>query len=154
MQPQPNFENVRRTILRQGPPGPVPFFELFADPGMVEAVLEEKFPVNLHRYIEEPLLGLSEDELPGIMKSLDMYVRFCREMGYDYVFMVTGFSLERNFIATADTAGARNWPDGQRYWQDEASAPRSVAGPPPVEAIWRRPRQPWCWRRCSRASRR
>lgn len=123
MQPQPNFENVRRTILRQGPPGPVPFFELFADPGMVEAVLEEKFPVNLHRYIEEPLLGLSEDELPGIMKSLDMYVRFCREMGYDYVFMVTGFSLERNFIATADTAGARNWPDGQRYWQDEASGP-------------------------------
>ena len=41
MQRQPNFENLRRTILRQGPPGPVPFFELFADPGMVEAVLEE-----------------------------------------------------------------------------------------------------------------
>ena len=29
MQHQPNFENLRRTILRQGPPGPVPFFELF-----------------------------------------------------------------------------------------------------------------------------
>jgi uroporphyrinogen decarboxylase len=123
MQPQPNFENLRRTILRQGPPGPVPLFELFADPGMVEVVLEEKFPINLHRYIEEPVLELSGDELPGLMTSLDMYVRFCREMGYDYVFMVTGFSLERNFKATDDTAGARNWPDGQRYWQDEASGP-------------------------------
>ena len=122
-QHQPNFENLRRTILRQGPPGPVPFFDLFADPGMVEAVLEEKFPVNLHRYIEEPVLEISEDELPGVIKSLDMYVRFCCEMGYDYVFMVTGFSLPRNLKALADTAGVQNWPGGQRYWQDEASGP-------------------------------
>jgi len=123
MQRQPNFENFRRTILRQGPPGPVPFFELFADPGMVEAVLEEKFPVNLHRYIEEPVLEISEDELKGLVKSLDMYVRFCREVGYDYVFMVTALSLQRNLKAAADTAGAQNWPGGQRYWQDEESGP-------------------------------
>jgi len=123
MQRQPNFENFRRTILRQGPPGPVPFFELFADPGMVEAVLEEKFPVNLHRYIEEPVLEISEEELKGLVKSMDMYVRFCREVGYDYVFMVTGLSLQRSLKATADTAGAQNWPGGQRYWQDEESGP-------------------------------
>jgi uroporphyrinogen decarboxylase len=119
----PDFANLRRTILRQGPPGPVPFFELFADPGMVEAVLEEKFPVNLHRYIEEPTQALSGDELSGLMRSLDMYVRFCREVGYDYVFMVTGFSLQRQFKVAADTAGAQNWPDGQRYWQDETGGP-------------------------------
>ena len=122
-QPQPDFENLRRTILRQGPPGPVPLFELFADPGMVEAVLEEKFPVNLHRYIEEPSLEPDPDELPGLMKSLEMYVRFCYEMGYDYVFMVTGFSLRRSFKVAADTAVAQNWLDGQRYWQDESSGP-------------------------------
>jgi uroporphyrinogen decarboxylase len=123
MQHQPDFENFRRTILRQGPPGPVPFFELFADPGMVEAVLEEKFPVNLHRYIEEPLSNLPEDELPGLLKSIEMYVRFCRDAGYDYVFMVTGFSLERSMTAVADSAAAQNWPDGKRYWQDEAGGP-------------------------------
>jgi uroporphyrinogen decarboxylase len=120
---QPDFENLRRTILRQGPPGPVPFFELFADPGMVETVLGEKFPVNLHRYIEEPLGELSGPEVPGLLESLRMYVRFCREVGYDYVFMVTGFSLRRRFKATRDTAGAQNWPDGRRYWQDESSGP-------------------------------
>jgi len=119
----PNFENLRRTILRQGPPGPVPFFELFADPGMVEAVLGERFPVNLHRYIEEPTRALSERELPVLTHSLDMYVRFCREMGYDYVFMVTGFSLQRNFQVIRDTAGTQNWPDGSRYWQDESTGP-------------------------------
>lgn len=120
---QPNFDNLRRTILRQGPPGPVPFFELFADPGMVEAVLDKKFPVNLHHYIEDPSLTLAGDELPGLMQSLDMYVRFCREVGYDYVFMLTGFSLRRTFQTTTDTARTQNWPGGQRYWQDEATGP-------------------------------
>jgi uroporphyrinogen decarboxylase len=123
MQPQPNFENLRRTILRQGAPGPVPFFELFADPGMVEAVLEEKFPVNLHRYIEEPDLISSSNELTGLLGSIDMYLRFCLEMGYDYVFMVTGFSLPKRFNIAADLAAAQNWPDGQRYWTNETRGP-------------------------------
>jgi len=101
----------------------VPFFELFADPGMVEAVLAEKFPINLHRYLDAPPADLPEEDVPGLLKSIEMYVRFCREAGYDYVFMVTGFSLERSFKAAADTAGPQNWPDGQRYWQDEASGP-------------------------------
>src|SRR3990172_9576106 len=129
MKRQPNFENLRRTILRQGPPGPVPFFGLFADPGMVEAVLEEKFPINLHQYLEQPMGNLSQDAVPGLLKSLEMYVRFCREVGYDYVFTLTGFSLPRSFAAAADTADSRNWPDGQRYWQEEAHGPiQSWAG--------------------------
>jgi uroporphyrinogen decarboxylase len=123
MQHQPDFENLRRSLLRQGPPGPVPFFELFADPGMVEAVLGERFPVDLHRYIEEPIIDLPEEELPGLLKSMEMYVRFCREVGYDYVFMVTGFNLERSFQSAADTAKSRNWPGAQRYWQNEAGGP-------------------------------
>jgi len=123
MSRKPDFDNLRRTILRKGPPGPVPLFELFVDPGMVEAVLEEKFPVNLHKYIEAPINELDADELPGVMKSLDMYVRFSVETGYDFVSLVTGFSLKRNFKVTADTAGAQNWPDGQRYWQDETGGP-------------------------------
>ena len=117
VKPEPNFDNLRRTILRQGPPGPVPFFEVFADPGMVEAVLEEKFPIDLNRLIVAPVAELPAEELPNVMKSIDMYVRFCREMGYDYVFMMTGFGLRRSYNTTTDTSGA------QRHWQDEASGP-------------------------------
>jgi uroporphyrinogen decarboxylase len=123
MQHQPDFENLRRTLLRQGPPGPVPFFELFADPGMVEAVLEEAFPVNLHQYLEEPLTNISEDEIPALLKSMEMYVRFCRELGYDYVFTLTGFSLPRSFASTDDTADAQNFLGGQRYWQKQTGGP-------------------------------
>ena len=120
---QPDFDNLRRTILRQGPPGPVPFFELSADPGMVETVLEEKFPVNPFHYTEQPGMEPTPEELPNLMKSLEMYVRFCYEMGYDYVFMIAGFRAQRSFKLADDTAAAQNWLDGQRYWHDESSGP-------------------------------
>jgi uroporphyrinogen decarboxylase len=123
MQRQPNFENFRRTILRQGPPGPVPFFEVFADPGMMETVLGEKFPANLHRFIEESILEVSRDDIAGLVKSLEMCIRFCYEMGYDYVFMPAGNGLPRRLEAITDTAGMENWGDGQRYWLDQASGP-------------------------------
>ena len=123
VQRQPDFRNLRRTILRQGPPGPVPFAELFADPGMVEAVLEEKFPVDLRRYVDNPLADVAPDELRKLMKAGEMYVRFCYEMGYDYVFMISGLTFGRNQIPLGDTATVPNWATGQRYWQDEASGP-------------------------------
>ena len=120
---QPDFENFRRTILRQGPPGPVPFFELSADFGIVEAVLGEKFPVDLRRYVEEPVADLSGDELREALKAVDIYVRFCYEMGYDYSPMITGLSFRGSQFALADTAPVSNWAGGMRYWQDESSGP-------------------------------
>lgn len=123
MEHRPDFENLHRTLLREGPPGPVPFFELFADPGMVEAVLGESFPVNLHKYIEQPNFDLSEDQLPALMRSMEMYVRFCHEVGYDYVFMATGFNLPTNMATTSDTSEVQNYPDGERYWQEQGGGP-------------------------------
>jgi uroporphyrinogen decarboxylase len=120
---QPNFENLRRTILRQGPPGPIPFFELTADFGIVEVVIGEKFPVDLHRYIEEPVADLSADELREALKAVDTYLRFCYEMGYDYAPMITGLNFQRSQFALADTAPVLNWASGMRYWQDESSGP-------------------------------
>jgi uroporphyrinogen decarboxylase len=101
----------------------VAFFELFADPGMVEAVLGEKFPVNLHRYIEEPDLIATSGEIEGLVKSIEMYVRFCHEVGYDYVFAVSGYSLRRTFQTAGDEAVSQNWPDGQRYWIHQSHGP-------------------------------
>jgi uroporphyrinogen decarboxylase len=123
MQHQPNFENLRRTIRCEGPPGPVPFFELFADPGMVEAVLGEPFPIDLYRFIGEPMTDLSGDDVPALLKSMEMYVRFCSEVGYDYVFMLSGLNLQRSFEYATDTVESENWPDRQRSWQNEASGP-------------------------------
>ena len=48
MSHQPNFENLRRALLREGPPGPVPLFEIGVEPGVMGAVLGERFPLDLH----------------------------------------------------------------------------------------------------------
>ena len=148
MQRQPNFENLRRTILRQGPPGPVPFVDFTADLGMVEAVLGEKFPIDLSRYVDytadlgmvEAVLGekypidlsrhvdeafadVSADDLQELMKAADMYVRFWYDMGYDYVPVPTDLVFDRHLMPLADTAALPNWAGGERYWQDETSGP-------------------------------
>jgi uroporphyrinogen decarboxylase len=123
MQRQPNFENLRRTVLRQGPPGPVPFIELLADLGMIEAVLGEKFPIDLRRYLDEAFVDVSADELPDLAKAADMFVRFWYEMGYDYVPVPTELTFHRHLIPLADTAALPDWVGGERYWQDETSGP-------------------------------
>jgi uroporphyrinogen decarboxylase len=123
MQRQPNFENLRRTILRQGPPGPVPFFEILVDLGMIEAVLGEKFPVDLRRYLDEAFVDVSADELQELAKAADMYVRFWYEMGYDHVPVPTDLTFPRHLMPLADTAALANWVGGERYWQDETSGP-------------------------------
>jgi len=123
MQGQPDFGNLRRTILRQGPPGPVPFFEGLADLGVIEAVLGEKFPVDLRRYLDEAFASVSADELEGLTKAADMYVRFWYEMGYDYVPVPTDLIFRRHLMPLADTAALPDWAGGDRYWLDEESGP-------------------------------
>ena len=123
MQGPPDFGNLRRTILRQGPPGPVPFFEGLADLGVIEAVLGEKFPVDLRRYLDEAFASVSADELEGLTKAADMYVRFWYEMGYDYVPVPTDLIFRRHLMPLADTAALSDWAGGDRYWLDEESGP-------------------------------
>jgi len=120
---QPDFGNLRRTLLRQGPAGPVPFIELFADPAIMESVLGEKFPFRTPDAEGEFRSSAQRPALRG-HHVLDMILRFCYETGYDYVFAWTGLTfpgLHRS--AAPDTASTGNWPGDTRYWQDETSGP-------------------------------
>ena len=121
---QPDFDNLRRTLLRQGPPGPVPFIELFADPGMVEAVLGEKFTWDAVVLAGEQEAGTSPARSLRGRTVLDLILRFCYETGFDYVYSWTSLTFPRsNFAAATDTAALGNWPDGRRFWQDESTGP-------------------------------
>ncbi len=128
LQQKPDFDNLRRTLLRQGPPGPVPFAELFADPGTMELVLDQKFPVDLRAMVrgtsEE---GEPEPALDRLLKGkqvVDMILRFCLETGYDYVYMYPGIDFPRdNYNLAEDTASQKNWIAGQRVWQNEETGP-------------------------------
>jgi hypothetical protein len=95
---EPDFENLRRVLLRQGPPGPVPLFEIVIEPAVIGAVLGEKMPLSTHVYgPQAPPLKTEDDAMKGV-KSLDMLVRFCVEMGYDFVFIFTVPNLPCSFV--------------------------------------------------------
>jgi predicted membrane-bound spermidine synthase len=54
---------------------------------VIGAVLGEKIPLSMHVYgPQAPRLTTEDDVMKGV-KSLDMLVRFCVEMGYDFVFI-------------------------------------------------------------------
>ena len=121
---RPDFENLRRTLLRQGPPGPVPVIELFADPGTIQKVLGEK--IGWHSI----MLAEAADEADNRRFSwrgrevLNLILRFCYENGYDYVWAWTGLGFARdNYLEAADTASVENLPGGTRLWQDESRGP-------------------------------
>ena len=136
MKHQPNFENLRRTLLREGPPGPVPFFEIGAEPGVMGAVLGEKFPLDLHIFRPPSPLPPGEEGTRAAVRTLDLFVKFSVEMGYDYVFMFVPFNLPRHVGQTVDSAAPPGWSDGFRYWENEVKGPiqsweasRSTLGP-------------------------
>jgi uroporphyrinogen decarboxylase len=115
----PDFENLRRTLLRRGPPGPVPFFEIFADPGLMQAALGEA--VSWESIIPDLV---ARDESGVARAGLDATLRFCVEFDYDYVWAWSGLFFPRaNMLAATDTAQSGNFVSGARIWQDERAGP-------------------------------
>jgi uroporphyrinogen decarboxylase len=111
-------------VLRQGPPGPVPFVELFADPGAIQTVLGER--IGWDSILSSEADGGGRQGRPSWRgrAALNLILRFCYENGYDYVWSWTGLSFPRsNYLEAADTAGVENLPGGTRFWQDETRGP-------------------------------
>jgi uroporphyrinogen decarboxylase len=102
--PNPDFDRLRKVLLRQGEPDRLPLIELFADREIMEAVLGEK----LSEVPPDP----SGKRDPG----LDWTIRYWHLVGFDYVSMGAGVSLPRRQLSTADTAALLR---DRRYWADE-----------------------------------
>jgi uroporphyrinogen decarboxylase len=102
----------------------VPNIELFADPGLIQAVLGERLSWNALYIARSEARPGAESREEEAMGALDLILRFCYEMGYDYVYTWTGLSFPRaNFCIGDDTAQMENWLGGKRFWQDESRGP-------------------------------
>jgi uroporphyrinogen decarboxylase len=120
---QPNFENLRRTLLREGPPGPVPWIELFADPGTIAALVGEELSWDAVLRAERLLGDAGAGAWRG-RRALDVILRFCLDYGYDYVYTWSGLAFPRsNYRVGADIAELGNLPGDVRVWQDESTGP-------------------------------
>jgi uroporphyrinogen decarboxylase len=98
----PDFARLKRTLLRQEPPGPVPFAELKIEDPAVEAVVG-KLPKG------------SDEEARA--RRCELIVRCYQNLGYDYVSVRIGMPLKRSILPAADTAQ----PDATRDWQNEGA---------------------------------
>lgn len=96
IKPAPDSERFLKVLRRDGEPDRVPFYELFADLGTMEAVLEKPFGEGDHYR--------------------DCYLEYQVRMGYDYIpAPLDGFTFPRRPRHTVgDTAGG-----GQRGFETE-----------------------------------
>lgn len=115
---KPDFERLRKVLFLEEEPDCIPFFELFADKEVMEAIVgESKYSSRLRidndtkRYFE------SDDNLKELQRYLAISIRFYYKLGYDYVPLVVPSLLVRdNQLTTVDTAELSR---GKRTWQDE-----------------------------------
>jgi uroporphyrinogen decarboxylase len=110
--PQKQFPNVQRllkTIRRQGDPAHIPFLELFADPEVIAAVLEE------------PCYPLQENikDRVTLEAAIDQKIRFWYRLGYDAFWqgVVLPWWSPQSY-ETQDTAALSR---GKRSWINEKS---------------------------------
>jgi len=100
---RPDFERLLRVLMLEEPDR-VPFYELFVDQEVMEAVLGVRFGVDFSR-----------DE--SVTEYCRRLVEFYMKLGYDYVPFSAPLNLPRTNILTArDTA---TYSRGLRSWQDE-----------------------------------
>lgn len=108
---RPDFDRLHRTLLRQGPPGPVPPIEFLADVQLMEQVVGEKFPV-------ESLADLKTCGEAECERACDLIIRFHEQLGHDYVSVLVEVPLDSTYTGLDDTGGGVT-----RYWQDQSRGP-------------------------------
>lgn len=99
---EPNFDRLLTVLRREGEPDRVPFFELFHDAQIIEAVMNRPLPAD-------------PDERRRCR------IEFMRSLGYDYVVghHTLGFRGGEALLADDTAALSR----GKRGWQNEHSGP-------------------------------
>lgn len=110
--PRPNFEEFRRVILGEKDAQRVHFVELYADPEIVTAIIQD--------YLGEKPVSSPTNDFQTYYRQL---IKFWYVMGYDYIWVTGGldFPQARRKVA-ADTAGLSR---GTRSWLDEGFGPIS-----------------------------
>jgi len=106
--PNPDFERLRRIIMREEEPDRVPFFDIQIDPEIMAAIMGEPVPAMLDTDPEQ------------IRKKLLKDIELMHRLGYDFVTVWNMPILPGNFIFAEDTASLSR---GERPWQSESDGP-------------------------------
>jgi len=112
---KPNFDRLAQVLYIEGEPDYIPFYELFADREIMDAVVGEttrRTPINPQEDIKRYFRDLADYET-----NLGIAVKFYCKLGYDYVPLeVPSLLLRDNIRLSVDVASL---PRPVRTWQDE-----------------------------------
>ena len=113
---QPDFENLRRALKREGGPAKkMPFWELFHDVQVMEHFLGEKMADR------DALVGAMNGDKDLMNTIIDQRIRVHLMLGYDYVpippLVPLTFTNRKSTENTAEMAKG-----GERQWADESSS--------------------------------
>jgi uroporphyrinogen decarboxylase len=103
---EPDFERLRRALLRQEEPDRVPLLELKADPEIVAHVMGVSGDIPLDRIDKQ--------------RWTELEVRFWHDLGFDAVRVRSGMQLSRTLFHAEDTADLKR---SARDWQSETEGP-------------------------------
>jgi len=116
----PDFEHLRRVLMRETADGPVPLLEILADPEIMSEVTGIPYPADRAREIfDDPASALngSDAETAELgIALMELSLEFSRALGLDYVTMIPIVPLARTRAQLA-TSG-RGQEETLRSWQD------------------------------------
>jgi uroporphyrinogen decarboxylase len=116
----PDFEHLRRVLMREAADGPVPLLEIFADPEIMSEVTGIPYPAARAREIfDEPsgLVNGSDPEKTELAIALmKLSLEFSKRLGLDYATMIPLVPLARTRAQLARTGRGRE--EALRTWQD------------------------------------
>ena len=120
MKQNPDFEQLKKVLLRQGNPDKIPFYEHFIDIEVIEKITG--IPITKYEFNTGIPVGKSDSyEKNEKEKYLKILINFYYEMGYDYFPLEVSPYLPRtNFLVGDDTAELSR---EKRQWQDENTGP-------------------------------
>jgi uroporphyrinogen decarboxylase len=108
IKPAPDFEGrMKKVLLRQGEPDRIPFYELFADKPIKDAILGKPTLVPSLLPFGEPI------------KLIPNEIEYWLRLGYDYVPAAPAYGFGMKVTTAPDTA---EQSQGPRFWVNETSS--------------------------------
>jgi uroporphyrinogen decarboxylase len=117
---RPDFEHLRRVLMRETTDGPVPLLELAADPEIMSEVTGIPYPADRARAIFDDLGGLADgsdaEKAELAIALIHLSLEFSKRLGLDYATMIPIVPLAKTRAQLGTTGQGRE--ETTRTWQN------------------------------------
>lgn len=116
---EPDFEHLRKTIMRETTTGPVPTIEVAIDPEIMSTATGVEFPADRFKELIEigSVSNASQETLKLGIRYMDFSLAFYKAIGYDYVSAITIMPLPRPNVHLKKENPQQ--PGKVRAWREE-----------------------------------